>query len=92
MENPREVARLLSAILVVFIVALLVLSIVLGDWNIVLWGLAVVAGMAILCIIASMANLVVFGPLMWLMSRISPRKPPDRETSHDQASALNRYR
>ena len=74
MENPREIARLLSAILLVFVAVMLISSIVLGDWHILFRGFAVIAGIAVLCVFNSLVNVAVFGPLMWLAGRILSRK------------------
>ncbi|MCX6348197.1 MAG: hypothetical protein NTV79_01660 [Candidatus Aureabacteria bacterium] len=93
MENPKEVARLLLAMLVVFIVAIVLSSILLGDYHILLWGIAAIVIISLLCALNSMVNVVVFGPLLWLASKVLSREskgkapPNERRARPGEGSA-----
>ncbi|MCX6349902.1 MAG: hypothetical protein NTV79_10460, partial [Candidatus Aureabacteria bacterium] len=59
---------------------------------ILLWGIAAIVVISLLCALNSMVNVVVFGPLLWLESKVLSREskgkaPPDeRRTRPEKGS------
>ena len=63
--------------LAVLAVAAVGLSILLGEISILLSFLAAIAVMIVIFGLGAVANLIVFGPLIWLMARFTTRNPKD---------------
>jgi CBS domain containing-hemolysin-like protein len=70
-ESPKTVGRFYLAQVAFAIVVAVVVSIGVGDISPLLWTLAVIAVLLVLCVIVSLFFAVVFGPLLWLLSRLS---------------------
>jgi hypothetical protein len=70
MENPRFVGRLFIGVLVFALAMTVVVSICTRDFSVFAWGLAVVAFVLIGAAAVSAVWVVVFGPLLWLLSRL----------------------
>ena len=85
MENPKSVTRFLIFVVIACSVAIVALSIYCRDYYIVLGWLAALAGLAVLCVFLGLVNVVIFGPILWLMSRLD-RGRADVPVLHKEAS------
>jgi uncharacterized integral membrane protein len=77
MEDPRTLNRLFWGMVVALATLVLGLSIFLGELSILLSFLAAIGVMFVIFGFGAVANLIVFGPLIWLMARFTTRNPKD---------------
>lgn len=73
MENQKAVNRLLVGLPVSVLVLSLAISLYLRDFSVVLGTLGFVLLMLAGCAVVSLVFAVGFGPLLWLLSRLSSR-------------------
>jgi hypothetical protein len=86
MENPRSVARFLSAALVVGTVVAVASSVLCQDYSPLLLWLACLGIFLLACVVLGIANLAIFGPIFWLMSRLTADRSDHRPAGHDDES------
>jgi hypothetical protein len=88
MENPKSVSRFLMLVFTAGSVVAVAVSIYWRDYYIVLGWLAILAVFVIACVVLGFVNLAIFGPVLWLMSRLERRKANDpirhNEANNDQ--------
>jgi len=68
MENPRMVGWLWGGFICFLAALMAILSVIHDDYRILLWGILGVLG---LFVAASLVNVSVFAPILWLMSKLS---------------------
>jgi hypothetical protein len=74
MENPKSVHRFLMALVGVFTVIALGLSIYCRDFYILLGWLAILALTLIVFGVLALFNVAIFAPIFWLVGRLSNRR------------------
>jgi hypothetical protein len=87
MESPRSVSRFLLTALVIGTVTAVTLCICCRDYDALLFWLACLGIFLVVCVVLGIANLAMFGPIFWLMSRIAPGKSDHRPAEYDDESA-----
>ena len=73
MENPKTINRFLLALFFTSIAAALGLSIYYRDIYILLGWLTALVLAAIVCDALALLNVVIFAPIIWLMSKFTDR-------------------
>ena len=74
MENPKSVHRFLMALVGVFTVVALGLSIYCLDFYILLGWLAILGLTLIVFGVLALFNVAIFAPIFWLIGRLSNRR------------------
>jgi hypothetical protein len=77
MEDPRTLNRLFWGMAAAFAAVAVGVSIFLGEISILMSFLATMAVLFVIFGLGAVANLIVFGPLIWLMARLITHKPKD---------------
>jgi hypothetical protein len=75
MEDPRTLNRLFLGMAAAFAAVAVGLSIFLGEMSILMSFLATMAVLFVIFGLGALANLIVFGPIIWLMARFRIQKP-----------------
>ena len=84
MENPKSVHRFLLALISVFSVVALGLSIYLREFYILIGWLALLVLFTVVCVVLALFNVVVFAPIFWLIGRLTGRTAETRtQASHE---------
>lgn len=86
MENPKSVTRFLAFSFIAILVAVVAASICCREYSLLLGWLAVLAVFVVACLILNVANVAIFTPIFWLMSRFERRRGNDharQEETHD---------
>jgi hypothetical protein len=73
LENPKAVGRFYLGAIALVLVFAMVSSICLGNFSPFLWALGIIAVMLVACVLMSLGFVIVFAPLLWLLSRLSGR-------------------
>jgi uncharacterized membrane protein len=86
MEDPRTLNRLFLGMVAALLTVAVGLSIYLGELSILLAFMASIAVMIVIFGLGAVANLIVFGPLIWLMARFTTHKPKDIQSACSRQS------
>ncbi len=80
MESSRQVAKFFAVTIITGTIAAAALGLVTGHPMLLLDWFLVLALLAVGCLLVSLVNLLVFGPILWLVSRLWGQKNrPDRQ-------------
>ena len=84
MENPKSVHRFLLALIAVFSVVALGLSIYLREFYILIGWVALLVLFTVMCVVLALFNVVVFAPIFWLVGRLSGRTAETKTQTSDE--------
>ena len=87
MENPKSVHRFLLALVGVYTVAALGLSIYYREFYILLGWLAFLALFVVVCGVLTLFNVAVFAPIFWLVGRLTGRNAGSNGQSSDTSKS-----
>jgi len=86
MEDPRVVMRLFYSAVALYLVVAIVGSVCFADIRILLLALLGLGGFLALCGVVWMLYIAIFGPVLWLLSRLASKssEPPGRNSAHPE--------
>jgi hypothetical protein len=84
MENPKSVHRFLAALIALFSVLALGLSIYFREFYILIGWVALLVLFTVLCFVLALFNVVVFAPIFWLAGRLTGRTAEINTQSSDE--------
>jgi uncharacterized membrane protein YraQ (UPF0718 family) len=87
MENPKIVGYFLLTLIVLLGIVFLIVSIHINDFSFFLYYFAFLGIFFILCLICGLVNVAVFGPILWLLARITGKKYPEISEEQKPKSA-----
>ena len=76
MENPKKIGYFLLILFGGLGIVFLIVSIHVNDFSFLLYYLAFLGIFSILCLICGLVNVAIFGPILWLLAKITDNRSP----------------
>jgi len=91
MENPRPINRCFNGLFIGLVLGLMLVLMLVATLNHdsqpLLWGLAVLVLLVLVCGVAALINLVIFPPIFRLLARLTGRHRAPHSDSRDDHAA-----